>query len=103
MKDTDRIDPKVRVELRKWREKRNLTLREAAELAGISASFWAGLENDPENPKDAKAPGNATARVLEILTGIPSDRWFKRSERERVERLQRSARAYTGGEKGDAS
>lgn len=95
MEDTDRIDPKVRLELKRWREKRRFSLREAADLAGISPSFWAGLENDSGSLRDAKAPGNATAIVLECLTGISPLRWLKRSERERIARIRRERSAHT--------
>lgn len=91
MEDTE-VDPKVRAALRAWREGRGMTVRQAASLAGISPSHWSDLETGEAKPD--KAPGHATAKALEALTGIDADRWLRREERERIERLKLFERAH---------
>jgi len=55
------------------RRRRDLTQEQAAELVGISASFWHLIETGQKNP------GLATALAIEKVFEIPPSAWVPQS------------------------
>ncbi len=58
--------------LRVWRAERDLSIGQAAEVFGVSPSFWSLLEDGRRNasPKVAAELANATGQPIEIFLGI---------------------------------
>lgn len=73
-------------DLKKWREERNLSQKDAAYQVGASAPSWCDWENGN------KTPDVESAEKLQLVTGVPMVAWAEWA------RQKRAARAATGTE-----